>query len=94
MNVSQLLFEAIVITNIVVVVPLLPECAAAAQRLAAPNKRNFERLNGGCENINLRFRDQQVNVLWHYHVSVDAGPIYAARPFQTFEKDVSKPRIR
>ncbi len=76
MNVAQLLHKLRVISNVEIVVPFLPEMLGIANQ--APRYFLLQRLQRIGQRIPLRFAEQEVDMLRHDCVSVNAESVTAA----------------
>jgi len=69
MNVTQLLQKLRVISNVEIVIPLLPEMIRIANQ--TPRYSLLQRLQRIGQRILFRFAEQQVNMLWRDYVPVN-----------------------
>lgn len=80
MNVAQLLHKLRVISNVEIVVPLLPEMLCIADQ--TPRYSLLQRLQRIGQRVLLRLAEQQVNMLRHDYVSVYLKSEPMTRSFQ------------
>jgi len=80
MNIAQLFHKLRVISNVEIVVPLLPEMIRIANQ--TPRYSLLQRLQRIGQRILLRFAEQEVNMLRHNYVPVNLKPETAPHPFQ------------
>ena len=70
MNITKLRDELPVVTDIEIVITFLPEMRGVADQPA--RHALLQRLESVSKRVTLGLADEQVNVLWHDDVSVDA----------------------
>ncbi len=80
MNVTQLLHKLRVISNVEIIVPLLPEMLGIANQ--APRYSLLQRLQRIGQRIPLWFAEQEVNMLRHDYVPVNVKPGTAPHALQ------------
>src|SRR5258708_12017191 len=91
MNIAQLLHKLRVISNVEIVVPLLPEMLFPTRAKSGlewathfwkqtPRYSLLQRLKRIGQGIFFRFADQEVNMLRHYYISVNVKPEAAPHP--------------
>ena len=80
MNIAQLLHKLRIISNVEIVVPLLPEMLGIANQ--APRYSLLQRLQRIGQRIPLRFAEQEVDMLRHDYVSVNVESVTAAHSLQ------------
>ncbi len=81
MNVAQLLHKLRVISNVEIVVPLLPEMLRIANQ--TPRYSLLQRLQRIGQRIFFGFAEQEVNMLRHDHVTVNLKSEAAPHPLQS-----------
>ena len=79
MNVAQLLHKLLIIADIEIVVPLLPEMLGIANQ--TPRYSLLQRLEGIGQRVLLRFAEQQVNMLGHDYIAINVECVTAPHPF-------------
>ena len=80
MDITPLFDELAIAPNVEIVIALLPKMLGLADQ--ASRSALFQRLDGIGEHAPLRFAEQQVNVLRHDDISVNAKPEIAAHSLQ------------
>jgi len=75
-NIAQLLHKLRIISNVEIVVPLLPEMLGIANQ--APRYSLLQRLQLIGQRISFRFAEQQVDMLRHDYVPVNVESVTAA----------------
>ncbi len=81
MNIAQLFHKLRVISNIEIVVPLLPEMLRVANQ--TPRYSLLQRLQRIGQRILLWFAEQEVNMLRHDYVPVNVKSEAAPHPLQS-----------
>jgi len=79
-NVTELFNELFVIAYIEIVISLVPEVPGFADQ--ATRDPLFQRLDGYCKRLTLRFAEEQVYVLRHDHIRIDANFVATANPLK------------
>ena len=80
MNIVQLLHKLSVISNVEVIIALLPE----ALRLADPSPRNslLQRLQRIGQRCAVGLAQQKMDMFWHDHIAINVELVVAPHPFQ------------
>ena len=81
MNIAKLLHKLRIISNVEIVVPLLPEMLRIANQ--TPRYSLLQRLQRIGQSILLRFAQQEMNMLGHHHVPVNLKPETTPNPLQS-----------
>ncbi len=94
MNIAQLLHKLTLIAHIEIVIPLLPEMFRLADQ--SPGHALLQRFDGIGEGALRRFAEQQMNVIGHDDIAIDAEPEAAPHTlhsgFEYFSRSGSRER--
>ena len=92
MHIVQLFLERLRLVNIEIVVALLPEVRRVCDEPARDTL--LQRLDGNGQRFAARLAEQQMYVVGHDHVSIDAEQVVAADSFQRGFEDSARCGIR
>ena len=86
MNVAQLLDKLFVVTNVEIVIALLPEVLMITDQ--APRCTLLQGLERISETASFGLTHQKMNVLWHHDVAIDTKSVASAYAFERVFKSL------
>ena len=82
-DVAKLIHERLICSYVVILIALLPKRSDSAE---VSNDRDLQCLNHLSDSSNLGLRNQQVDMFWHQHISVNAKAIVEAHTLKRVQK--------